>query len=569
MGWRAPPTLDKIRNAQFVMPLPTREDIEAKLLNNSLIRVLFFERWFRVAFAAFLLVFIFLALFLPKIWRTSKAGFMPVVKVSGLDLVQAWSLKRTALKAQAAGNFVEANLAWQSALANNMADPDLVRGSLRNLLSDPHPREHVVQGMQESYWLLRLNNTNLVDLELVSQVFALYKYYDPIVTLLEPRQSVLSPPLMAAYLKALFSVGRVDAFNDRWQEFSPRIQDDPDLRLYRAAYLAGWGAPGTIKEGRDTLDAATAEPARRILAWQLKLIVSAHQLDVGAYHQALEKLAEWHEDLLPFHLSYWRLLSATGKKDEAIQLAEAYPYPPATPGELVDLAQLYTEFGRRDKAIEFMNHYAPDLGNAPLVWMVYANLLIEAKRWDDLRNLAVQIRSRDSVADSLSGFSYFIEGRAEAALDRQSNAAADFKKAAEREYAFPSVAQQVAAQLLTLGYPELAREMLGRLEKPLQKEFNYWSLLFTAADRLKDVDLMLKAASRAYELRPVDPRVVNNYAAALLIARQRPDEAIKLTLQLVNQQPDSFVAVVNHSAALLMNDRAREAEALLSRVSTN
>src|SRR5437763_1849751 len=116
------------------MAVPTKEELGAKLLDYPLLRQLVFERWFRLAFGLFVLVFVFLGLFLPKMWKTSKPGFVPVIKVSGLDLVQAWSLKRTAVKASAAGRFEEANLAWQGALANNRADPDLVRGALRNLL---------------------------------------------------------------------------------------------------------------------------------------------------------------------------------------------------------------------------------------------------------------------------------------------------------------------------------------------------------------------------------------------------------------------------------------------------
>src|SRR5262249_27601987 len=103
----------------------------------------------------------------------------------------------------------------------------------------------------------------------------------------------------------------------------------------------------------------------------------------------------------------------------------------------------------------------------------------------------------------------------------------------------------------------------------LQEEVQYWVLLFTVADQLKDTDLLIKAARQAYALKPKDPVVINNYAAALIIRRQDPQEVIKLTLPLFTDNPNSLHAVVNHSAALLLNDRPKEAEALLSRVRTN
>src|SRR5262249_53874179 len=142
------------------------------LENFPLLRQLLFERWFRLAFAACALIFVFFALFLPKIWKTTPTGFRPIVKVSGLDLVQAWSLKRTALKAEQAGQFDEANYAWQAALANNPANKDLVRGSLNCVLRDPHRREHALQALGYAYWLLKLTGTNdLADLQLAGRVF--------------------------------------------------------------------------------------------------------------------------------------------------------------------------------------------------------------------------------------------------------------------------------------------------------------------------------------------------------------------------------------------------------------
>ena len=50
------------------------------------------------------------------------------------------------------------------------------------------------------------------------------------------------------------------------------------------------------------------------------------------------------------------------------------------------------------------------------------------------------------------------------------------------------------------------------------REGTYWLLLFVAADKLKDVDLMLSSATKAIALRPKDPIAINNFAAALIIA---------------------------------------------------
>jgi predicted Zn-dependent protease len=58
----------------------------------------------------------------------------------------------------------------------------------------------------------------------------------------------------------------------------------------------------------------------------------------------------------------------------------------------------------------------------------------------------------------------------------------------------------------------------------------------------------------------------NNYAAALLINRAQPDEAINVTRQLLQQMPDALVPRVNHASALLMNRRTAEAQELLAKI---
>src|ERR1041385_1447673 len=161
-----------------MMGLPSKEELGAKLFDYPLLRQLLFERWFRLAFTFLVCIIIFFALFLPKIWRTSPPGFRPVIKVSGLDLVQARSLKRSALRAEAKGDYDQANYAWLSALANNRADAELVRGTLRNMLHDPHRRQRANQGVREALWLLKLTGTNVVDLELATRILDQYRYHD-------------------------------------------------------------------------------------------------------------------------------------------------------------------------------------------------------------------------------------------------------------------------------------------------------------------------------------------------------------------------------------------------------
>ena len=73
-----------------------RRKLEPKVIYSPFIRLVLFNTWFQLAFGALVLVAVFIALYLPKIWLVSPDQFRPEVKVSGLDLTQNWALKRTA-----------------------------------------------------------------------------------------------------------------------------------------------------------------------------------------------------------------------------------------------------------------------------------------------------------------------------------------------------------------------------------------------------------------------------------------------------------------------------------------
>ena len=88
-------------------------------LLNALLRMLLYEPWIRVVFLVFLLLAPPTALFPLRIWTVSERGLKPVIKVSGLDLAQAWALKRRAGKHTTAGHYKDAMYYWKAAAAKN------------------------------------------------------------------------------------------------------------------------------------------------------------------------------------------------------------------------------------------------------------------------------------------------------------------------------------------------------------------------------------------------------------------------------------------------------------------
>ena len=553
------------------MDEPGKEDFKLDLANRfvyfPLVRLMIFSFWFRLIFAGFFLFLVFLALFLPRIWRTTPPGFLPVIKISGLDMAQAWSLRRSALRSTKAGDLDQATYAWQAAVARNPANPELVRGALRHVLQLERPGpKHQGPAIGQTFWLLRLTGTNAADAELVSRVYEKFQLYDLLLGLLRPREGRLTVTEEAAYLKALFHTGQMAPFASRWEQLKGQPLVAPDLVLYHDAYLAGWGPPSTSDEARRRLEAALANPEHAILANRLQLFVCARLNDANRYLASLQRLEQAQSDTLLEHAVYWQLLAAQGRQEEARTLLRSFPRPPSSAAEALRLAEIQVTLGLRAEARQLLEQCTPQFGWAQEIWLRRATLLQEDRRWEDLREMALQLRQHPRMRDALAGYSYYLEGRAELGMDRPAVADTLFRIVAHHPLENRSLALSTARSLSKLGYAAVARDLLLPLERDFAERADYWHELFGAAYQLKEPDLMTKAAAAAYRLQPGNVACANNYAAALLVNRDRPEEAVSLTLQILSQLPDSNAAKINHALALLLNLRSGEAEAILKSV---
>jgi tetratricopeptide (TPR) repeat protein len=574
------------------MDAERRQELRARLLarleNHPLLRILVVERSFRLAFMAFTLVLISMALLLPRVWKVTPPGFRPVVRVRGLHFAQAWSLKRTARKAMAAGQLDQADYAWRSAVSRNPADTEALRGYLRNCLERGRADSKQVRSMiTYGSWLLRLTRTNRVDAELIARVCDRSRLYDTVLYLLAPISDGLSPAGEAALLRAMFHSGKIQAFAARWEKAPRQVREAPDMPLYWAAYLVGWGPPGRIEESRKALQAALQEPGREVLVSRLEMAVKAQAGDAEGYRVSLERVRRAGEDTVVDHIVYWRLLSSGGRKEEAQAYAGEFIQAissiddeqkgewerdkdlrngvrePISAGELLRLVRVSSELGLQEEAVRLLQKQAARHGYSPEVWVAYADLLIGAKRWADLRELARQIRLESGVRDALEGYSFYLQGRAELGLERTSLAADAFEQTRRLLIPDPNLAIATAYSLSQLGREEVARDLLLAVEKEAAAIPAFWQTLFYVAYRLKDSELLKRSGARLVELRPDDLIAVNNYAAALLVARERPEEAVKLTFQVYTRNPNANASVVNHSLALLLSGRTDEAAEML------
>ncbi|HVK57699.1 MAG TPA: tetratricopeptide repeat protein [Candidatus Kapabacteria bacterium] len=479
-----------------------------------------------------------------------------------MDKTQSWALKRSATELMEKRDFARASQSWEAAVAQNPADVSALRGFLSNTLNLEKSDRHLFRSaVSQMNWLMRLTETNAIDVNLTAKVCEKFKWHDVAVYYLGNIKNTLPPEAEAVYLKALFHQGRISEFESRFAKSGTRLTDK-EIPLY-ALSLRATGRGAAADNAQRELERAAAGSEHAQLATRLHMIASGEKGDIEAYQRDLQALGLRNEDTVSDHARYWILLSRRGRQDEAKQLANAFTRAPDSSSETVRLADAYFQLGMLEAARELLKKTAPAFAHAPEVWMTYAAVLDRLSDWGGMRAIALKIREDSSGRDTLWGYAYFLEGKAELAEKRLSSADRAFEKAVECSYEIPPLGLAVANGISKLKYGALALRLFQKLEHSFEADPAFWESYFDAAFASQDGAGVLKASERCYQMNPRNVNVHNRYVAALLVNRSKPDEVIKLTVQLVSNFPNSLAAKINHSFALLMNQRTSEALALL------
>ena len=531
---------------------------------TSILGILREDAKFRWVFGGLLLTGFALALMLPKIWITTAKGITPVAKVSGLDLLQTRSLMRSARKQQEAGNANEALQAWTSAIANNPGSIEAVRGFIQLLASqDRVERRWSTVGIGQSLWLLKLTQTNAVDLDHVAQFYRKAELHELTIQILGQTNIVGTPTTAAALALACFETARTTEFAQLWEAHASEFAQDPELRLRHAAWAAVWGPPAELGRSLQQLTEASQESAHQVLALRLLLLVQSQRLDLGGFNATFAELAALRGDRLQDHVRHWLLLDYLGQHALAVEKARAYAIPPQTITEAEIMLAAWNRLGIRDLAVDFAQQQMPAFQGAAQLWILIGRMLASAQRWDDLRAVAVQMRNNPRVARLLGGYTFYLEGIAEHGMDHRARAEDLFRQLLADPPSETRLTYECGTSLQSLGYNEIAQALLKRLESALGGKLEFWQHMAQAAHTTRDAEQLLVACEKAYLLSSNNPVAANNYAASLLTARQKPAEAVRLTLEVVSRSPDSRIARINHALALAQNSRFTESRAAL------
>ncbi len=550
------------------MELPKNQDVHRFVVDREvpLLRLLYFTKWFRLAFLCFLVIVIGVPLALIKFWRVTPEGFRPEIHISLLDRVQAVMLRRSGVRLMEAGDGDAAIHALQSAVANYPTQLDVCRDLNRVLIQADLRRDYWETAARNSLWLLRLSETNRSDLELVVETFEHYELDGANRELLEAYDQPRTVPLERVWLKSLFLEGDVELFARGFEGADEEVFADPEMALFQTAYGAGWGDPLEASGHQEALEAAMGDPETRILAHRLQMIVSFIKVDADQYLRSLEVLEQEGLDRARHHVNYWTLLAEVGRRMDAVRLASEFAVPPRSEQEVLLYADVYTRLGLVDLAFRFLGRYASEFGHREGVWVSQARLLTAERRWDALFDLAMAIRARGAGDEALLGFSFFLEGKADFERQRFGFARNALQRISAYSLDEGSLGLFIASNLMEMGFHEYARDVLVNLRRRYGDQLTYWQMLLVAAEKIGSSVDLLAATENLYRMQPNDMATKNNYAGILLSLRIRPEEAISLTFRVMNQDASNTSARINHAHALLLNERIEEAEALLNTI---
>ncbi|MEI6343160.1 MAG: hypothetical protein WCR07_14510 [Verrucomicrobiota bacterium] len=505
---------------------------------------------------------------LMKVWRRTPADFLPLVRVSAVDLVQAWSLKRAAARHVAGGDVQAAVDCWRSAFANDPADLDVLRDWLGVMGRDESLAAGKDAFIQASVaWLLHLGRTNIADVELAMGVMQRAGDVRQVLSMGGRWKDQLGPAGKGWMARAHFDDGEMEGFDLAWRANETAFMADPELVLYRDAWRAHWGPVATLREGRERLAEAMDRPRDRRLALRLGMHVAYAREDPKEYGRLLGLLeAEGGADA-GYHLRYWAMLIASGQKESARKRAAGGLVQPRTLVEIQAMAKVLVALDLGSRALSMLEANRERFRRDPGYWLVEARCLMALEKWKEMEVLGRACRGVPDIDKGDLGVGWGIEaigankdGRREEARELGRRMLLSIPKS-------PDICGALALMLTEAKLDYLALAMVRLLEPHAMDNPAYWKQRTLVASQTLDGFELVRSSTERMALEPNDILARNMHAAVLLMVREDPAEVIRLTFQNMALLPGNVDVRLNHAMALAFNGRAREASEILSAMS--
>lgn len=390
-----------------------RHQVGKKLRQFKFFRVLDQDRAFAVAFVVLAAVAGLTGMAFLKLWRVSPDGYDgSVVRLSLIDWLQVRARTQAARQAEAAGDYAKALFSWRSAEALNQGDPALYRGLLEFLgRASDAPDEDGALVTVSLARLLELSRTNLADLQLGAGVLEKFGHPRAALEVLALAPEGANDALVGARARCLATAGDFAAFEPLWRAHAATWSTAAEWSRYRAAWQAVAGPAETRGAAATELRNHLASPGvAGISAARLLFEVGARMGELDWTRAALERLKQARADATSLHTRHWRLLAASGREKEARELAMAYADLPSDADEAAAYLQALRELAPKDargsadpreQGVRFAEDQLIRYGRAPAVWQAYLELLIDLRRWNDVRRVTVKARTSTGQHEAL------------------------------------------------------------------------------------------------------------------------------------------------------------------------
>ena len=538
---------------------------------NYLIHLLLRDWKFRLALSLVACIILSLSILLPKVWRVSPAGYLPVSKISGLDFLQAWSLKRQALKQASEKRYDLAISSWNACIANRPFDAAVLRDALATFrqLTSPTWR-HILQVRYYGQMLAALAPHQHNELALVAQT---------LLSMGEVTEAAnLSPPSLQSVedeKRALF--GALYLLDDRilppeWFEsfkLGSTHQDSMAQEILSAyEFLNTLNQVGSSQSERFSLqdvklpEKEKASDVSLHLGFQLAFKAGDFDALTGYFDElkSRELARSWHL------LKKWRL-QLGGDQITRVwsEIRHEDELPLLNSDQVLELAGIYLDISKTTACQDMLESWLEEFPSATSLWVLQGELLLKSENWDRVRAFAGRIRNEPSLGN-LEGYACFMEGEGFRRSGNLSRAASALNQWENSPVVMPSLDLRMARHARNVGMVERALRRFLILEPHFEDHQGFWQELFEFAHEQGQTKFLLRAARKLHELSPRSPQHANNYAAVMLALRENPSEAIGFTLSLVKEFPSDLISRINHIHALLQNRRLQDAQDYLSSI---
>ncbi len=501
---------------------------------------------------------------LPRMWAVARTPVGRVLRVSGLDWLQSRALQQSARGLEAAGNFPDALIAFEGAVANNPGSSAAVSGVIRCLDRLPEPARARLP--ETADWLLHLTATNRETLRWLAPVLARHGHWQWLNSRLPAKGGGADDALGALRSRSQFEEGDLETFDTELAANPGRLKADAELALISVGRRAVQATGRPESDGlQKELELAAQSPDTRPLALRLLMDLAFARRDLWHFEQLLAAANAGRPPGLASLTRYWRLLRWSGRRERAAQLARESGILPANVAEAELLLVVLAELGVRESFEQVGQQALGRWGDSPSLWVVIGEAFVTLEDWEGLREHASRLRQLAHFREVLGNFSWFMEGLAEQRLGRPPRAVAAWAMFRQELPASVGLVLRSASALDRWGLPAEALAVLARMHGRGQPAEAVLVDLQRIAYHARNLEWFARASRELFARHPGDPRIINNLAAALLIQGDQSSEVLPLTLQAVQTMPDAGAAVVNHAMALIQAGRPAEAAPLLSR----